>query len=172
MEPERQLLLRFGFSCADIDRGQALLDNRHHFLACSRLNRATHRENGSTPVNNVGRGLKYLIAAFQNPPVLKLSDFFLHLSSLSGYIWSSSKKTFSLASALASAANPGVVEAIRQRFDERNDACASLAKAAVEVISEREGRMQAEKALAKIEADYNAQVKIMSKGLSIRSWYC
>lgn len=52
----------------------------------------------------------------------------------------------SLASTLSSASNPGILRAVRHRFDERTEARAGVAKATEEAKTEKESRTQADQA--------------------------
>lgn len=71
----------------------------------------------------------------------------------------------SLASALASAANPSIVDAIKQRLDERCEACVGIEKAKSDIAAQKEERKQADQVRAKIEATLRTKVRKMSGGL-------
>lgn len=69
-----------------------------------------------------------------------------------------------LSTALASAANPGIVDVVKKRLNERNEALAGLAKAEADVAAEKDGRVQADHAWAKMKSDLHKEVRRMSRG--------
>lgn len=66
----------------------------------------------------------------------------------------------SLVSALSSVSNPTIIGAVQQRFNEREEACAQLAKVAAEATARNEERLEAERTHAEVEETLRAQVWI------------
>ena len=65
----------------------------------------------------------------------------------------------SLATALASTSNPCVIHTVRHRFHERAEACAKVEKVTEEVKTEKEGRVQSNRARVEAEAALRDEVR-------------
>lgn len=66
----------------------------------------------------------------------------------------------SLVSTLSSASNPGVLRAVRHRFDDRTEARAGIAKATEDAKTERESTIQADQAHKEAEAALRREVGV------------